>query len=64
MKLKREKIVQEKSYKMPLISAETIKGILRYPRFFRGHVRTAMGKIYKTGEFERRSDRVLGMKMP
>lgn len=64
MKIEREKVIQKKIYKMPLISAETVKGILRYPRFFRGHVRTAMGKIYKTGEFERRSDRVLEMKMP
>lgn len=49
---------------MPIIDDETIKGILSHPKFFRGHVRTAVGKIYKTGEFEKRSDRVLGMKLP
>lgn len=37
---------------MPIINDETIAGILRHPKFFRGHVRTATGKIYKTGEFE------------
>ena len=42
----------------------TIKEILRHPKFFIGHVRTATGKIYKTGEFEKRSDRVLGMRLP
>lgn len=49
---------------MPIINEETIAGILRHPKFFRGHVRTATGKIYKTGEFEKRSDRVLGMRLP
>lgn len=65
MKTKRKKILQQrKSYKMPLINDKTIKGILSHPSFFRGHVRTATGKIYKTGEFEERSNRVLKMRMP
>ncbi len=62
--MKAKSIKQEKTYKMPIISDETIKGILKYPKLFREHVRTASGKIYKTGEFEKRSDRVLGMRMP
>ena len=49
---------------MPVINDSTIKGILNHPKFFRGHVRTAIGNIYKTGEFEKRSDRVLGTKLP
>lgn len=64
MKPKKKKNITGKSYNMPVINDETIKGILNHPKFFRGHVRTAIGKIYKTGEFEKRSDRVLGMKLP
>lgn len=64
MKQKKKKNISGRSSGMPVINDETIKGILSYPKFFRGHVRTAVGKIYKTGEFEKRSDRVLGMKLP
>ena len=59
-----KKVMPSKRYSMPIINEETIAGILRHPKFFRGHVRTAAGKIYKTGEFEKRSDRVLGMRLP
>lgn len=61
---KMKKNMSRQSYSMPIIDDEIIKGILSHPKFFRGHVRTAVGKIYKTGEFEKRSDRVLGMKLP
>ena len=64
MKHKKNKKISEKSYNMPVINDSTIKGILNHPKFFRGHVRTAIGNIYKTGEFEKRSDRVLGTKLP
>lgn len=64
MKLKKKKNISRRSYSVPIINDETIKSILNHPKFFRGHVRTATGKIYKTGEFEKRSDRVLGMKLP
>lgn len=64
MKLKKKKSIARRSYSIPVINDKTIKGILSHPKFFRGHVRTAMGKVYKTGEFEKRSDRVLGMKLP
>lgn len=64
MKNEKKKQVSEKSYSMPVINDSTIKGILNHPKFFRGHVRTAIGNIYKSGEFEKRSDRVLGMKLP
>ena len=59
-----KKVMPSKRYSMPIINEEAIAGILRHPKFFRGHVRTATGKIYKTGEFEKRSDRVLGMRLP
>ena len=49
---------------MPDIDEKTIEGILNYPEFFRGHVRTAMGKIYTSDEFKRRSDEVLGRELP
>lgn len=56
--------ILEKEYQTPKIDGKTIDGILRHPRFFRGHVRTAMGKLYTTGEFEKRSDEVLGRRLP
>ena len=58
------KPLSETSYSLPVLNDSTIKGILNHPKFFRGHVRTAIGNIYKSGEFEKRSDRVLGMKLP
>lgn len=64
MKSQNGKNMSQRSYRNPVINDETIRGILSHPKFFRGHVRTATGKIYKTGEFEKRSDRVLGMKLP
>lgn len=64
MKLRKKKNIPRRSYRIPVINDETIKGILGHPKFFRGHVRTATGKIYKTGEFEKRSDRILGMRLP
>lgn len=60
----KKKRFKGKVYKTPMIDENTIKGILEHPKFFRGHVRTAVGKIYKVGEFEKRSDKVLGMKLP
>lgn len=56
--------ILEEEYTLPNIDDKTIEGILNYPQFFRGHVRTAMGKIYKKGEFEKRSDEVLARKLP
>lgn len=60
----KEKSILEKAYIMPNIDNNTIRGILKHPKFFRGHVRTSIGKIYKTDEFKKRSDKILGMKMP
>lgn len=62
--MKRKKIAQKKVCEVPLIDDKTIARILEHPRFFRGHIKTATGKLYKTGEFEKRSDKVLGMRMP
>lgn len=64
MKSKQKKAISKKSFVPPVINDNTINGILSHPKFFRGHIRTATGRIYKTGEFEERSDRVLGTKLP
>ena len=64
MKTEKRKVIQGRTYNMPLITDKTIRDILNYPKFFRGHVRTSTGKIYKTDEFEKRSNRVLGTRMP
>lgn len=61
---KRNYEILEKEYQMPKIDEKTIEGILSHPKFFRGHVRTAMGKLYTTDEFKKRSDEVLGRKLP
>lgn len=54
----------EKSYPPLRINDATIDNILKHPKFYRGHVRTSIGKIYKTGEFEKRSDEILGKELP
>lgn len=35
------KLGLEQGYKTPIVTEETIKDILKHPRFFRGHIRTA-----------------------
>lgn len=64
MKSKQKEPISKKTFKPPVINDDTINGILNHPKFFRGHIRTATGRLYKTGEFEERSDRVLGTKLP
>lgn len=60
----KKKSLSEKGYSNPNIVKKTIAGILRHPTFFRGHVRTSIGKIYTSDEFKKRSDKILGKKMP
>lgn len=59
-----EKKIIEQAYPSLNITQKTIDGILRRPSFYRGHVRTSIGKIYTTTEFKKRSDDVLGKRMP
>lgn len=54
----------QKSYRKPSITKNTILGILQHPTFFRSHVRTMIGNIYNDGEFEKRSNNVLSMRLP
>lgn len=61
---KRNYEILEKDYQMPKIDEKTIEGILNHPKFYRGHLRTALGKIYTTDEFKKHSDEVLGRKLP
>lgn len=59
-----KKSILEQEYKTPVITEETIKNIISHPRFFRGHVRTAMGRLYTNEEFKKRSDEILAKEMP
>ena len=59
-----EKKIIEQAYPSLNITQNTIDGILKRPSFFRGHVRTSIGRIYTTSEFKKRSDDVLGKSMP
>lgn len=54
----------EKNYIQPDITQKTIDGILHHPQFFRGHVRTSVGKLYTGDEFAKRSNEVLAKKLP
>ena len=58
-----KKSILEQEYKTPVITEETIKNIISHPRFFRGHVRTAMGRLYTNEEFKKRSDEILAKEM-
>lgn len=62
--MKKNYAILEQEYKIPNIDEKTIMGILSHPKFFRGHLRTVVGKIYKKGEFEKRRDEVLDRKLP
>lgn len=59
-----KKSILEQEYKTPVITEETIKNIISHPRFFRGHMRTAMGRLYTNEEFKKRSDEILAKEMP
>lgn len=61
---KRDCTILEKDFPAPTITCKTIQGIVENPRFFRGHVRTATGRIYQQDEFECRSKEVLNRKLP
>ncbi len=56
--------ITEQAYPSLNITQETIDNILKRPSFFRGHVRTSIGRIYTTSGFKKRSDEVLGKRMP
>lgn len=58
------KKIIDQAYPSLNITQKTIDGILRRPSFYRGHVRTSIGKIYTTDNFKKRSDDVLGKRMP
>ena len=58
-----KKSILEQEYKTPVITEETIKNIISHPRFFRGHMRTAMGRLYTNEEFKKRSDEILAKEM-
>ena len=56
--------ILEAEYVIPHIKKSTIEKILKHPQFFRGHVRTEIGNIYTSDEFKKKSDEVLGRKLP
>lgn len=59
------KSIIEKGYQRPKITQETIDFIKRHPELHMNcPVLYQMGKIYKDGEFEERSDKVLSRKLP
>lgn len=59
-----KKSILEQEYKTTVITEETIKNIISHPRFFRGYVRTAMGRLYTNEEFKKRSNEILAKEMP
>lgn len=55
----------EKPYPRLKVTDKTIENIKRYPRFYQNApVRTYLGKIYKDGEFEEKSDKILSTSLP
>lgn len=51
-------------YKTPIITKGTLKVTTSHPRFFRGHVRTSLGKLYTNEEFKERSNNILAKELP
>ena len=62
--MSRNSDILETPYPPLNITQKGIEKILRHPSAFRGHVRTAMGKIYTNNKFKERSDSVLSKKLP
>lgn len=54
----------EMQFATPLVTEETIEDMKNRPKLHRGHINTSLGKVYKAGEFESRSDLVLNKKLP
>ena len=58
--------ILEAQFEEPKITLATIDDMktLSSSSFYRGHVRTARGEVYLDGEFEKRSNAVLKVKLP
>ena len=57
--------ILEVPYQNPKVTDKTIENIKKYPRFYQNAlVRIYLGKIYKDGEFEKKSDRILSTPLP
>lgn len=56
--------ILEAKFVSPKITDETIADMRRSPRLYRGHIKTSRGDVYVSGEFERRSDKVLSIQLP
>ena len=54
----------DQAYPSLNITKKTIDEALKRPSFFRGHVRTSIGKFYTTDGFKKRSEDVLGKRLP
>ena len=62
--INKSKEILEQDYPKLIITEKTIDAIMQHPKFFRGHIRTLMGKLYNSEEFEKKSDSILKQKMP
>ncbi len=57
--------ILEKEYPELNITEKTIKNIQKYPQLYQNvPVKVAMGKIYTTKMFQKRSDEILAMPLP
>ncbi len=57
--------ILEKEYPELNITKKTIENIRKHPQLYQNvPVRVAMGKIYTTEEFQKRSDKILSTPLP
>lgn len=56
--------ILEQVYTPPIVNKKTIEGIKNHSKLYRGHVRTSIGKIYKSGEFQKKREAILRRTLP
>ena len=59
-----KRLILEAKFASPKVTGASIEDMKISTSLYRGHVKTSRGDVYRAGEFEKRSDAVLSVKLP
>lgn len=64
MSEQQKRLILEARFASPKVTDASIEDMKASSSLYRGHVKTSRGDVYRAGEFEKRSDAVLSVKLP
>ena len=64
MLTRKKETILEARFVSPKITEGTIEDMQKSSSLYHGHVKTSRGDIYMKDEFQKRSDRILKIKLP